>query len=142
MKNGAMAMAVLGTLCLTAVSLTWAAAPAGSKSDDQIVRGEYLVKGVGKCGDCHTPFNSMGGYVMDKWLQGKKLEFGPLIPIPIWAPTSPAIAGLPGWDSDKAVEFLMTGWAPNGMPARPPMTTYKMNRADAEAVVAYLQSLK
>ena len=36
----------------------------------------------------------------------------------------------------------MTGLAPNGQPARPPMPQYKMNRADAEAVVAYLESLK
>jgi hypothetical protein len=83
-----------------------------------------------------------GGYVMDKWLQGKKLEFAPLVPIPIWADTSPNIAGLPGWDTEKAVQFFMTGLAPNGQPARPPMPAYKMNRADAEAVVAYLQSLK
>ena len=79
---------------------------------------------------------------MDKWLQGKKLEFGPLFPIPFWADTAPNIAGLPGWDTEKAVEFLMTGLAPNGQPARPPMPAYHMNRADAQAVVAYLKSLK
>ena len=40
------------------------------------------------------------------------------------------------------MQFFMTGLAPNGQPARPPMPQYKMNRADAEAVVAYLKSLK
>ena len=79
---------------------------------------------------------------MSKWLQGKKLDFGPLVPMPVWAATSPNIAGLEGWNPDKAVQFFMTGLAPNGQPARPPMPEYKMNRADAEAVVAYLQSLK
>ncbi len=113
-----------------------------SKSQAQIARGEYLVKGIGQCGDCHTPLTLTGGFVMDKWLQGKKLEFGPLVPIPIWADTSPNIAGLPGWDTEKAVQFFMTGLAPNGQPARPPMPPYHMNRADAEAVVAYLKSLK
>jgi mono/diheme cytochrome c family protein len=131
---------VLG-LCVLAV-IGGSAASGATKSQAQIARGEYLVKGIGQCGDCHTPFNPMGGFVMEKWLQGKKLEFGPLIPIPIWADTSPNIAGLPGWDTEKAVEFFMTGLAPNGQPARPPMPAYKMNRADAEAVVAYLQSLK
>ena len=131
---------------LTALSLmmvvnpAWAAPP--SKSQAQIARGEYLVKGIGQCGDCHTPFTMTGGFVMDKWLQGKKLEFGPLVPIPVWADTSPNIAGLPGWDTEKAVQFFMTGLAPNGQPARPPMPVYHMNRADAEAVVAYLKSLK
>lgn len=127
---------------LVVVTQGAAAPPAGGKSDSQIARGEYLVKSIGQCGDCHTPFNTTGDYVMDKWLQGKKLEFGPLVPMPVWAATSPNIAGLAGWDKDKAIQFFMTGLAPNGMPARPPMPQYKMNRADAEAVVAYLQSLK
>jgi mono/diheme cytochrome c family protein len=141
MKNSLIAAAVAAGLCLVIVSAGSAASGAG-KNEAQIARGEYLVKALGQCGDCHTPFNAMGGFVMDKWLQGKKLEFGPLVPIPVWADTSPNIAGLPGWDTGKAVQFFMTGLAPNGQPARPPMPAYKMNRADAEAVVAYLQSLK
>jgi mono/diheme cytochrome c family protein len=130
-----LAMAVI--LLLTVVT-----ALAGDKSQEQAARGEYLVKAIGQCGECHTPFTMTGGYVMDKWLQGKKLEFAPLFPIPIWADTSPNIAGLAGWDSEKAVQFFMTGLAPNGQPPRPPMPAYRMNRADAEAVVAYLKSLK
>jgi mono/diheme cytochrome c family protein len=139
MKNLVMAMAAAAVLCLVIADRS-SAAPASSKT--QIARGEYLVKAIGQCGDCHTPLTITGGFVMDKWLQGKKLEFGPLIFIPIWADTSPNIAGLPGWDTEKAVQFFMTGLAPNGQPARPPMPAYHMNRADAEAVVAYLQSLK
>ena len=140
MNQRASTMVVIAGLCLTGIGKL-AAAPAG-KSKAQIARGEYLVKAIGQCGDCHTPFTMTGGFVMDRWLQGKKLEFGPLFPIPIWADTSPNIAGLPGWDTEKAVQFFMTGLAPNGQPARPPMPEYHMNRADAEAVVAYLQSLK
>ncbi len=140
MKNSVIALAVAAGLCLTVIS-KGSAAP-GSKSQAQIARGEYLVKAIGQCGDCHTPFTMTGGFVMDKWLQGKKLEFGPLVPIPIWADYAPNIAGLPGWDTEKAVQLLMTGLAPNGQPARPPMPAYQMNRADAEAVVAYLKSLK
>ena len=86
--------------------------------------------------------NEKGEFVQGQWLQGKKLEFAPLVPMPIWADTSPNIAGLPGWNYERAVQFFMTGMAPNGQPARPPMPAYKMNRADAEAVVAYLESLK
>jgi hypothetical protein len=79
---------------------------------------------------------------MDKWLQGTKLPFAPMVPVPNWADTSPNIAGLEGWNHEKAVQFFLTGLAPNGQPARPPMPTYKMNKADAEAVVAYLESPK
>jgi hypothetical protein len=141
MKKHWMAAAMAAAICLGVVS-RGSAAPDSSKAQAQIKRGEYLVKGIGMCGDCHTPFTLTGGFVMDKWLQGKRLEFGPLIPIPIWSPISPNIAGLEGWDTEKAVQFFMTGLAANGQPARPPMPQYKMNRADAEAVVAYLQSLK
>jgi hypothetical protein len=140
MRNVFMTTIVIA-LCLTIVK-SGSAAPNGGKDQAQIKRGEYLVKAIGQCGDCHTPFTPTGGFVMDKWLQGKKLEFAPLIPMPICAAASPNIAGLEGWDTDKAVQFFMTGLAPNGQPARPPMPQYKMNRADAGAVVAYLQSLK
>jgi mono/diheme cytochrome c family protein len=131
---------LLAAFCLSMVGRSAGAPPPKPKA--QIARGEYLVKAIGQCGDCHTPFTATGGYVMEKWLQGKKLEFAPTIPIPIWADTSPNIAGLPGWDTEQAVKFFMTGLAPNGQPARPPMPEYHMNRADAEAVVAYLQSLR
>lgn len=140
-KKQLMAAAMAAAIFLVAAG-TVLAAPNSSKAQAQIKRGEYLVKAVGMCGDCHTPFTLTGGFMMDKWLQGKRLEFGPLMPIPIWSPISPNIAGLEGWDTEKAVQFFMTGLAANGQPARPPMPQYKMNRADAEAVVAYLQSLK
>ena len=140
MRNWVIAAVITAGLCLSFMSTVSAAPPA--KGQSKIARGEYLVKGIGQCGDCHTPFTPTGGFVMDKWLQGKKLEFGPLVPMPVWADTSPNIAGLPGWDTEKAVQFFMTGLAPNGQPARPPMPPYHMNRADAEAVVAYLKSLK
>jgi mono/diheme cytochrome c family protein len=136
-----MRTAVVGAVAL-AVLVSVTSGLAGSKPQLQVERGEYLVKGIGMCGDCHTPFTPTGAFVMNKWLQGKKLEFGPLFPVPIWADNSPNIAGLPGWQTDKAIELFMTGLAPNGLPARPPMPAYHMNRDDAEAVVAYLQSLK
>jgi mono/diheme cytochrome c family protein len=136
MKAGIIAAVAIAALVIVS------SGAAASKGQSQIARGEYLVKGIGQCGDCHTPFTMTGGFVMDKWLQGKKLEFGPLVPIPVWADTSPNIAGLPGWETEKAVQFFMTGLAPNGQPSRPPMPAYHMNRDDAEAVVAYLQSLK
>jgi mono/diheme cytochrome c family protein len=140
-KSVAIAGAVAGLLVVF-FSIGSAAPNSGKTTPAQIQRGEYLVKAIGQCADCHTPFTPTGAFVMNKWLQGKKLEFGPLVPIPIWANTSPNIAGLDGWDTEKAVQFLMTGLTPNGQPARPPMPQYKMNRADAEAVVAYLKSLK
>ncbi len=130
----------VGVVCIVAAHNSLAA-PAKPASKQQIAHGEYLV-GVAGCPDCHTPMNEKGELIQAKWLQGTKLFFAPTAPIPNWADTSVNIAGLPGWDHEKAVQLLMTGLAPNGQPPRPPMPQYHMNRADAEAVVAYLESLK
>ena len=142
MKNRMIVTVVAGLLAMTIVSTSSRASGKSGSNQQQIAHGEYLVKSIGQCGDCHTPMNEKGEFIAGKWLQGKKLDFAPTVPMPVWADTSPNIAGLPGWNHQKAVQFFMTGLAPNGQPARPPMPAYKMNRADAEAVVAYLESLK
>ncbi len=129
-------------LAMTVANHCSAASGKTGSKQQQIAHGEYLVKAIGQCGDCHTPMNEKGEFIPGKWLHGKKLDFAPTVPMPVWADTSANIAGLPGWNHEKAVQFFMTGLAPNGQPVRPPMPMYKMNRADAEAVVAYLQSLK
>jgi len=61
--------------------------------------------------------------------------------MPVWAEKAPKIAGLPEWEKDAAIRFLMTGIAYNELPARPPMPQYRFNQQDAEAIVAYLKSL-
>ena len=116
------------------------AAPSGNQA--QIAHGEYLVKDVAGCGDCHTPMNDRGQPIAGQWMHGAKLTFRPLVPFPGWAGASPNIAGLDGWTTDQAVRLLMTGLAPGGRPPRPPMPQYHMNHTDAAAVVAYLKSLQ
>ena len=142
MKNRTILAMAAAFLAMMVVSNSSAAQSKTNPKHQQIAHGEYLVKAIGQCGHCHTPMNEKGEFVPGKWLQGKKLEFASIVPMPVWADTSPNLAGLPGWNHEKAVQFFMTGLAPNGQPALPPMPMYKMNRADAEAVVAYLESLK
>lgn len=132
-------------LGLCAMALYGNAAGSGKPSAEKsalVSHGEYLVKGVAGCPDCHTPMNEKGQFVQDKWLQGTKLLFAPTVPMPVWADASKNIAGLPGWNHEAAVKLLMTGMGPSGQPPRPPMPQYHMNKTDAEAVVAYLESLK
>jgi Cytochrome c len=114
----------------------------GTPSAATLAHGKYLVENVAGCNDCHTPFNEKGEPIQEQYLQGTVLPFKPTVPMPVWADTSTNIAGLPGWDKDAAIKFLMTGIAQNGLPARPPMPQFKLNLQDATAVVAYLQSLK
>jgi len=130
----------IGSACV--LLLSWSATSASAASDKaRVARGKYLVEGLGLCGDCHTPTNEKGEPLPDKKLAGAPILFKPTVPIPAWADKAPNIAGLPGWKSEDAVKFLMTGVAYNDLHARPPMPPYRMNQDDAEAVVAYLKSL-
>jgi mono/diheme cytochrome c family protein len=108
----------------------------------QIAHGEYLVNNIARCVDCHSPMNQRGEPIPGQMLKGAELPFAPIHPIPGWAPKSPDIAGLHGWTTQQAVHFLMTGLDRSRHRAAPPMPEYRMNRRDAEAVVAYLKSLK
>jgi len=142
-KRMLIGIGVAVTLCTLALYSNAAGAAKSSADKSALVaHGEYLVKNVAGCADCHTPMNEKGEFIQDKWLQGTKLFFAPIVPMPVWADTSKDIAGLPGWNHAAAVKLLMTGLGPSGQPPRPPMPQYHMNKADAEAVVAYLESLK
>jgi mono/diheme cytochrome c family protein len=107
----------------------------------RVARGKYLVEQIGLCGECHTPRGEKGEPIKEQWLKGATLDFKPIAPVPVWADKAPAIAGLPGWENDAAITFLMTGAAYNGLPGRPPMPQYRFNVQDAQAIVAYLKSL-
>ena len=106
-----------------------------SSQQATIEHGRYIVHQVGMCIDCHSPRDKSGKFLEGKHLTGSPLHFAPIV--------APKIAGLPaGFTAEDTVHFLMTGQRPNGRPAPlPPMPPYRMNRADAEAVTAYLRSL-
>ncbi|HYW36520.1 MAG TPA: c-type cytochrome [Terriglobales bacterium] len=108
----------------------------------RVARGKYLVEQVGLCGDCHTPHNEKGEPIKEQWLKGATLTFQPTVPMPVWADKAVNIAGLPGWEKEAAIRFMMTGIARNEIPARPPMPQYRFNEPDAEAIVAYLKSME
>jgi Cytochrome c len=106
-----------------------------------IAHGKYLVTRVAMCGDCHSPHNERGEEIPRRELQGTKLDFLPMHPVPGWAAVAPPIAGLEGWSRNEAIRFLMTGLDRSNRPAAPPMSQFRLSRHDAEAVVAYLKSL-
>jgi mono/diheme cytochrome c family protein len=139
MRVGVMVMLFAVIASISMVVSPLAAAPADKKA--QIARGKYLVEGIAKCGDCHSPMNEKGEPIPGKEYRGQTLPFKPIVPMPVWADKAPNIAGLRGWEEADAVKFLMTGIAYNDLPARAPMPEYRMNKEDAEAVVGYLKSL-
>lgn len=136
------ALALCGLVAL-ADSVSSGKTPAPAATTAQLKRGEYIVHGVGLCIDCHSPRAQDGSFLAGRHLTGSALPFAPTVPMPAWANAAPGIAGLPaGWDESAMVRFLTTGERPNNLPpTRPPMPPYRMNRADAEAVTAYIKSL-
>jgi mono/diheme cytochrome c family protein len=137
-RTGASVSGGMVLLLIVSLGNSLAAAP---PPPAKIARGKYLVEAIAKCGECHSPLNEKGEPLPGKELRGATLTFKPITPMPVWADRAPNIAGLRGWEEEDAVKFFMTGLAYNDLPARPPMPQYKMNKEDAEAVVAYLKSL-
>lgn len=117
--------------------------PVAGPPADRIARGEYLVTHVAMCVQCHSPRNDRGELDRERLLQGG--------PIPVkspwarqeWAAQAPSLVGLPGgWSEEQLANFLQSGKDANRRPPRAPMPLYRLNRADAQAVAAYLQSLR
>lgn len=128
------------------LSLTGAAALTFAAQVDQVAYGKYLVEEVAKCAVCHTPRQESGEFDKSKWLQGATLDFQPSQEVKDWHKTSPDIT--PGgklwqrWGEQGIVKFLEAGLGPRGNAADPPMPAYRLRLSDAEAIVAYLKSLK
>ena len=115
-------------------------------SSDQVERGRYLVEEVAKCGDCHTPMGPDGQLDKSKWLKGSPLAFAPIGKPPKWEDHAPDLTSsgrlFQRWGEKGIATFLATGKGPRGDTADPPMPTYTLKQSDAEAIVAYLNTLK
>jgi mono/diheme cytochrome c family protein len=128
---------VAGTVLLAVARLSFAAAPEG-----QIARGGYLVNHAAMCVQCHTPRDANGELDHAQLFKGAPISVRSPFPKQTWAFVAPAIAGLPGWTDHSAVTLLNSGRRPNGYAPRRPMPPFRLTREDAEAVVAYLRSLR
>jgi mono/diheme cytochrome c family protein len=101
-------------------------------------RGRYIVENVAMCGRCHTPGGDGGKPDRAQWLQGAPIRQ----PGPDWAVQAPRIAGRPPGTDAEFVTLLTTGISRTGLPPRPPLPQFHMQKTDAQAVLAYLKSLK
>lgn len=115
--------------------------PAAEKTGGDVARGKYIVESVAMCGQCHTPRDSEGNPDRGRWLQGGSLPFAPASPDPNWPVSAPRIGGNPPANDADMVKLLTTGIWVTGNLLRFPMPQFRMDRGDAEAVVAYLKSV-
>jgi len=114
----------------------------GSAGSGAVERGKYIVEGVAMCGRCHTPNNVAGENDNRNTLLGGPAQIQPTYQVPNWAVIEPRIAGAPPLTDAQFIRLMTTGITRTGLPPNPPMPRFHMTRADAEAVLAYLKSLK
>jgi mono/diheme cytochrome c family protein len=114
-----------------------------TKSTQEVVeRGRYIVEGVAMCELCHTQRDEHGNPDRANWLMGGPAQLRPAYPQASWAEREPRIAGTPPGTDAEFIKLLTTGISRTGRPPNPPMPPFRMSREDAEAVLAYLKSLR
>jgi mono/diheme cytochrome c family protein len=111
-------------------------------SDSLVERGKYIVENVAMCERCHTPRDSRGVAERDQWLKGGPLQLQQTYPVATWATREPRIAGGPAGTDDQFITLMTTGISRTGAPLNLPMPQFRMTREDAQAVLAYLKSLR
>jgi mono/diheme cytochrome c family protein len=111
-------------------------------SEAAIVRGKYIVEDVAVCSRCHTPRDQSGSPDEQRWLLGGPVPFEPGRPTDEWANVAPRLAGLPPGTDEQFIRLMMTGISRTGNRLRPPMPQFRLTRSDAQAVLAYLKSVR
>jgi mono/diheme cytochrome c family protein len=110
-------------------------------TDPQLVRGAYLVQGLGHCGSCHTP---RALTMQEKGLDEKSSDYLTGALLNGWS--VPSIRGVAHWSQDEIVDYLGSGRNAKASVAGE-MTdvvansTSHMTDEDLHAMAAYLKSL-
>ena len=115
-----------------------------------VARGEYLVRAVGHCGECHTPRSSMTMAVDNsRFLAGNPKKTGPEgQATPNLTPDKGT--GLGDWTEEQIVTYLGTGNRPDGDVAgglmgesiQGTLAGYRdLTKADLQAIARYLKSI-
>ena len=106
------------------------------------LRGQYLVEGLGHCGECHTPRDSFGVAITSRWLAGApNLEGDGRVPN-----ITPDKAALGGWSIADIAEYLSSGFTPDydvvgGSMAEVVENTSRLSGADRRAIAVYLKAI-
>lgn len=130
----------------TLLALALAATAAPSLAQDRVKRGEYLAT-IMDCTGCHTPGALIGKPEPARALAGSTVGFA--IPnVGIFYPpnlTPDRETGIGSWTEADIVKAVRTGVTPTGrtlVPVMPYQSYAKLTDADAQALAAYLKSLK
>jgi mono/diheme cytochrome c family protein len=110
-------------------------------AEASLERGEYLVRGPGGCGNCHTPLGP-NGPVMDKELTGRVVEQSEAFTAV--APNLTPAGDIASWSDADLARAIREGLRPDGSLIGPPMP-FAMYRGlsddDLASIVMFLRSL-
>jgi mono/diheme cytochrome c family protein len=106
-----------------------------------VARGRYIVEGVARCGQCHTPRDAAGSPDRSHTLEGAPVWLKSAESTENWPTQAPRLAGNPPGTAEEMVKLLTTGIWKDGGYLRQPMPQFRLTAEDAQAVVAYLKSL-
>jgi len=121
--------------------------PRDANAPAMVERGRYLVTGPGHCGACHTPKDTYGGEVVDRFLAGAasfEVEDGESASrIPN---ITPHADGIGDWSEKDIAYSLETGFDPDFDSFGSSMVEVQKNIArlpaeDRAAIAAYLKSI-
>ena len=110
-------------------------------AEPSLERGEYLVRGPGGCGNCHTPMGPEGP-LMDLELTGRVVE--DIEPFRAVAPNLTPAGRIAGWSDADLAKAIREGLRPDGTLIGPPMpfTMYRgLSDDDIASMVMFLRSL-
>lgn len=142
-RRGKVKVTLLTSFLLLSVFAASAQEEAKRSAINSAGRGRYLVEQVALCVECHTSRDNNGVLLRTEYLKGAPVPVQPPpYPQMKWALKAPAIAGLPGYSEQQGIRLLTEGITRDGRTPDPPMPRYRLNRSDAQAVVAYLMSLQ
>jgi mono/diheme cytochrome c family protein len=125
-----------------------AAVDAGGLNSAAIARGEYLVRTVGGCGECHTPRDATGAIDESQWLGGVPNRFD-LVPddVTMGAVPAPNLTpyALSTWSDAAIIRAIKDGLDADGEPLTSLMPSYVFHNLtddDASAIVQYLRTVQ
>jgi mono/diheme cytochrome c family protein len=124
-----------------AIAVLFSLTPAVAETP--LERGEYIVRGIGSCGNCHTPLDANAQPIMDQELSGRLAEDGESFTA--YAANLTPAGPLGKWSDDDIKKALRDGVRPDGSIIGPPMPIemYRgLSDDDLTAIVTFLRSLK
>lgn len=110
-------------------------------AEPSLERGEYLVRGPGGCGNCHTPIGPQGPE-MTLELTGRVVE--DIEPFRAVAPNLTPAGRIADWSDAELAKAIREGLRPDGTLIGPPMpfTMYRgLSDDDLSSIVMFLRSL-